>query len=428
MFEPKLMPNDTDTLAILTSYPAKNGEIASANAISRYSYLLVNSFSKNQNIVVLSEKNQKNNVAYQLTENILVVPTYKYNSFNFFSQVLSKVVEFNKIKDYLIQFEFSIFGGKKIIPSFLLTLLGLRLLNKNVSITLHQVATNLNELSGHLGLTRNSLKTRFLNLSLNIFYRTVGVLAQKIIVHDELLKKRLSEFVNDKKIEVIPHAIGDESVKNITPKMAINAKTEFGFNKKDKVLAVYGYRSWYKGTDWIVKTVKELTDDNPKQNIKLLVAGGNSPTLKDTASYKKFDRRLKSTIKKANGSVKVTGFIPEKDVWKVFAASDMVIFPYRTRMSASGAFALTLAYKKQFLVSNHFAGGSEIDLSQNTFEMNTLSFKKVLNQAKNIDTQKLTDGRRWVDISRLYLAKIKSVRINWYVNYFSKKSYQLAQN
>lgn len=422
------MPNDTDTLAIITSYPAKNGEIASANAISRYSYLLVNSFPKNQNIVVFSEENQKNNIAYQLSENILIVPTYKYNSFNFFSQVLSKVIEFNKIKDYLIQFEFSIFGGKKIIPSFLITLLGLKLLNKNVSITLHQVATNLNELSGHLGLTRNSAKTRFLNLSLNIFYRTVGVLSNKIIVHDELLKKRLSEFVNDKKIEVIPHAIGDESVKNITTKMAINAKREFGFSKKDKVLTVYGYRSWYKGTDWIVKTVKELTDDNPKLNIKLLVAGGISPTLKDTASYKKFDRRLKDTIKKANGSVKVTGFIPEKDVWKVFAASDIIVFPYRTRMSASGAFALTLAYKKKFLISNHFAGGSEIDLSQNTFEMNTLSFKKVLNQAKNIDTQKLTDGSRWVDISRLYLAKIKSVRINWYVNYFFKKAYQLAQN
>ncbi len=422
------MPNDTGTLAIITSYPAKNGEIASANAISRYSYLLINSFPKNQSIIILSEKNQKNNIAYQLTENISIVPTYKYNSLNFFSQVLSKTIEFNKIKDYLIQFEFSIFGGKKVIPPFLLTLLGLKLLNKNVSITLHQVATNLNELSGHLGLTRNSFKTRLLNLSLNIFYRTVGVLAQKIIVHDVLLKKRLSEFVSDKKIEVIPHAIGDESVKNITSKLAAITKREFGFSKKDKVLTVYGYRSWYKGTDWIVKTVKELSDDNPKLNLKLLVAGGISPTLKDTSSYKKFDRRLKDTIKKANGSVKVTGFIPEKDVWKVFAASDMVVFPYRTRMSASGAFALTLAYKKPFLVSNHFASGSEIDLSQNTFEMNTLSFKKALSLAKNLNTQKLTDDRSWADVSNLYLDKVKSARINWYVNYFSKKNYQLAQN
>ncbi len=422
------MPNSENSIGIITSYPAKNGEIASANAISRYSYLLVNSFPKNQNIVVFSEKNQKNNIAYQLNENILIAPTYQYNSFKFLSQILNKVIEFNKIKDYLIQFEFSIFGGKKIIPSFLLTLLGLKLLNKNVSITLHQVATNLNELSGHLGLTRNSVKTRLLNLSLNIFYRTVGILSNKIIVHDELLKKRLSEFVSDKKIEVIPHAVGDESVKNITPKMVMSAKKEFGFSKKDKVLTVYGYRSWYKGTDWIVKTVKELSDDKPQLNLKLLVAGGISPTLKDTSSYKKFDRRLKDTIKKANGSVKVTGFIPEKDVWKVFAASDMVVFPYRTRMSASGAFALTLAYKKPFLVSNHFASGSEIDLSQNTFEMNTLSFKKALSLAKNLNTQELTDGRSWADISNLYLDKVKSARINWYVNNFAKKVYQLAQN
>ena len=422
------MPNDNSSIGIITSYPAKNGEIASANAISRYSHLLSKSFYKNQNLVIFSEKSQKNNISYQSAENILIVPTYKYNSTLFFSQVLGKVIDFNKIKDYLIQFEFSIFGGKKMIPSFLLMLLGLKLLNKNTTITLHQVATNLNDLSGHLGLQKNSFKTHFFNVSLNIFYRVVGVLAQKIIVHDELLKNRLSDYVDSKKIEVIPHAIGDESIKKITPKIAVAAKKQFGFNKKDKVITVYGYRSWYKGTDWIVKTVKELGDANPKLNLKLLVAGGVSPTLKNTASYKNFDRKLKNVIKKANGSVKVTGFVPEKDVWKVFAASDVVVFPYRTRMSASGAFALTLAYKKPFLVSNHFAAGSEIDLSEVSFDMNTFSFENALNNIKKVDIKKLTENRDWDSIASLYLDCVKSAKINLDVNPSFEKIYQLAQN
>lgn len=420
------MFNNSESLAVISPFYSKNRGDFRGYSIARYTNLLVNSFPKNQKTVVFCEK-KKDEGSYEASVNTLVVPTYKFNSFGFFSQVLKKVIEFNEIKDYLIQFEFSIFGGKKVIPSFLLALLGLRLLNKNVSITLHQVATNLNELSGHLGLTRNSLKIGFLNLSLNFFYRTFGILSNKVIVHDKLLKNRLSEYVNPEKIEVIPHAIGDESVKNITLKTAILAKKQFGFSKKDKVLAVYGYRSWYKGTDWIIKTIKELSDTNPKLNLKLLVAGGVSPTLKDTASYKNFDRRLKNIIKKANGSVKVTGFIPEKDVWKVFAASDVMVFPYRTRMSASGAFALTLAYKKAFLVSNHFASGSEIDLSKNTFEMNTSSFKKALIQTQDLDIQKLTEGRSWADVSCLYLSKIKSVRINLYANIFSKKTFELAQ-
>ncbi len=177
------MPNDKDTLAIITSYPAKNGEIASANAISRYSYLLTKSISTNQKLVIFCEKNSRNTVSYQTSENILIEPTYKYNSSRFFIDILNKTVEYIKIKNYLIQFEFSIFGGKKVIPSFLLTLFGLRLLNKNVSITLHQVATNLNELSGHLGLQKNSIKTRFLNLFLNIFYhRPIFFLTYKLLV------------------------------------------------------------------------------------------------------------------------------------------------------------------------------------------------------------------------------------------------------
>lgn len=420
------MFNNSESLAVISPYYSKNRGDFCGYSIARYTNLLINSFSKNQKTVVFCEE-KENESSYEASENILVVPTYKFNTVNFFTQILSRTVEFNKIKDYLIQFEFSIFGGKKVIPSFLLTLLGLKLFGKNVSVTLHQVATNLNELSGHLGLTRNSPKTKFLNLSLNVFYRTVGLLSCKIIVHDELLKNRLSQYVNAEKIEVIPHAIGDESVKNITPKMAKMSKKEFGFNKNDKVIAVYGYRSWYKGTDWAVKTVKNLNDANPKLNLKLLVAGGISPTLKNTASYKNFDRKLKDTIKKANGSVKVTGFIPEKDIWKVFAASDVIIFPYRNRMSASGVFALTLAYKKPFLVSNHFAVGSEIDLTKNTFDMNIFSFERSLNQIKNIDTQKLTQNRNWESVANLYLSKVKSDRINWYVNVFNKKAYQVAQ-
>lgn len=420
------MFNNSDTLAVISPFYSQNRGDFRGYSIARYTNLLINSFSKNQKFVIFSE-NKENENSYEASENILVVPSYKFNSFGFFSQVLKKVIEFNEIKDYLIQFEFSIFGGKKVIPSFLLALLGLKVLGKNTSITLHQVATNLNELSGHLGLQKNSIKTRFLNLLLNIFYRVVGILSNKIIVHDKLLKSRLSEFVESNKIEVIPHAIGDENVKKITPKMVSIAKKQFGFSRKDKIIAVYGYRSWYKGTDWIIKTIKELSDTNPKLNLKLLVAGGVSPTLKDTASYKKFDRKLKNVIKKANGSVKITGFISEKDVWKVFAASDLVVFPYRTRMSASGAFALTLAYKKPFLVSNHFAIGSEINLSKNIFELNTFSFKKALSKLTNINTEELVENRSWESVSKLYLDSVKSVKINLYANIFPKKAYELAQ-
>jgi glycosyltransferase involved in cell wall biosynthesis len=410
--------NDNKSVALITSFPAKNGEIARANAISRYSYLLAKSFSKSQKVVVISEAGDVKNKQYQIDDNILVENTYKVDSLSFVADILKKIIKYNEINDILIQFEFSIFGGKKMIPQIILLLFLLKIMGKNVSITMHQVVNSLNDLSGHLGLHRSGVKIKFLNLFLELFNYLVGLFTNKIIVHDDLLKKRLSKYVDENKIVVIPHAIGDQSIRNITKKDELFARKEFGLKRNDKVIAVYGYRSWYKGTDWIVKTVKELSGKNPK--LKLLVAGGVSPTLKDTASYKKFDRKLKREIQKANGSVKVTGFIPEKNVWKVFAASDVLVYPYRTRMSASGAFSLGLSYKKPFLVSSHFADGLDFDVKDAIFDLNTFSFESALNNIEskkvlsklNIYIENYLKNKDWGSIGGLYLTEIKKLQFS----------------
>lgn len=427
--------NSSDTIAIISPFYTKSEGDFRGHSIARYTNLLINSFSKDQKVVVFCEKKKVQETPYQASETILVFPTYKFNSLNIFGQMLTEVNKFNHTKDYLIQFEFSIFGGKKVIPSILLSLLSLRLLGKNVSITLHQVATNLNDLSGHLGLQRNSFKIHFLNVSLNLFYRTIGVLSNKIIVHDEMLKSRLSEFVNPEKILIIPHAVGDTQRKSLNVHSKTSARKSFGLGIKDKVIGVYGYRSWYKGTDWIVSTARQLALRYPGKNIKLLVAGGVSPTLKDTGSYKNFDRRIKRVIKNADGSVVVTGFIKEKDVWKVFSASDVMVFPYRTRMSASGAFSLTLAYEKPFLVSRPFAKGMKIDEGKLIFDLNTFSFEqrflemignKKLNLKSVQISRNLAKDNSWASVASLYLNYCLSGKIFVGNTNAIEKAFQLA--
>ncbi len=417
--------NSKDTIGIISPYYSKNRGDFRGYSIARYTHLLCNAFPANQKIVIFCEKDKKFNTFYEASGNILVAPTYKFNSLSFSSTIIKNIKKFNLINNVLMQFEFSIYGGKKVIPGILHTLFILKLMNKNISITLHQAVTNLNELSGHLGLSKNSLQTSLLNSLMFIFYKIIGILSDKIIVHDNLLKVRLANFIDKNKIEVIPHAIGDENVKKLTPKLIKYAKNKFGFTKKDKVVTVYGYRSWYKGTDWIVKTVKEINDTNPDSNIKLLIAGGVSPTLNETSSYKNFDRKLKGLIKLANGSVKITGFIPEKDVCEVFAASDVIVFPYRTRMSASGAFSLALAYKKPFLVSNHFAVGSEIDLKKFSFDLNTNSFSKALSKIAVFDSSNLINSRSWEKVANLYLNTIKNATIKLDEN-STEKAVELA--
>ncbi len=426
--------NNPDTLGIISSFPIKGGEIASMNAISRYTYLLSKSFPINQNIVIFCEKNEASDEAYLLSENILIIPSFKHDSISFAGDLMANIFKFDKVKDVLVQFEFSVFGGKKVIPSFLFLLLTLKLLNKSTSLVLHQVVTDLNDLSGHLGLSRNSLNVGLFNTLLVGFYLVVGNLSKKIICHDKMLKNRLSKFIGKSKISVIPHAVGDEKVIKLNSKLVGVAKKSFGFAKQDKVITVYGYRSWYKGTDWIVKTVSQLSKRYPKENLKLLVAGGVSPTLKNTSAYKSFDKKLKNVIKKANGSVVVTGFVPEGTVWNVFAASNVMVFPYRTRMSASGAFNLSLTYKKPFLVSNHFAEGLDLPIKDLIFDLNTFSFEgKLMSILKSSKLQSqslmfaesVIANKSWQEVASLYLSSVKSDNILIDVNF--KKDYVLVE-
>jgi glycosyltransferase involved in cell wall biosynthesis len=249
-----------------------------------------------------------------------------------------------------------------------------------------------------------------------------------------MLKSRLSKFIDAEKIKVVPHAVGDTNVVEANSKLKSLARRSFEFKAMDKVVTVYGYRSWYKGTDWIVKTVSDLSKRYPNQSFKLLVAGGVSPTLKHTDAYKAYDKKLKRVIKSANGSVKVTNFIPENDVWKVFAASDLIVFPYRTRMSASGAFNLALTYKKPFLVSKHFSDGMGIKNKDMIFDLNIFSFEgKLFNLLKNSKLrreisefcQNTTSGKSWNEVACLYLTEIKSGNILVDGNF--KQNYELVE-
>ena len=133
----------------------------------------------------------------------------------------------------------------------------------------------------------------------------------------------------------------------------------------------------------------EIARRYPRRKIRLFLAGGESPTLRATKAYASFSGRLGRFLERNKDVVVQPGFIPEADVPKVFAASDVVIFPYRTKMSASGAFSLALEYGKPFLVSKNLIQGAGKDFSEAlakygvkkdaiSFKMNEGDFERVL--------------------------------------------------
>ncbi|EKE12226.1 MAG: Glycosyltransferase [uncultured bacterium] len=397
--------NSPNTLGIISSYPAHGGEVASGNAISRYTYLLTKNFPKTQKIVVFCEIG-KFKKPYLEAPNILVMPTYRLDSPVFFKNILQKTLDFDAISNIMIQFEFSIFGGKIIIPQIMALILSFRIMGKSTKIMFHQVVTNINVLSGHLAIKKNGIKVKILNLLLRVFYKSCGVLADKIFVHDDILAKRISEFVDERKVKIIPHGITME--KKISSNFTKSSRRYFGVKHGTKLVSIFGYCSWYKGTDWLIENFAKFARENPTSNVRLLVAGGESPTLKGTLAYQKYHRKLQKVIKEANGNIICTGFVPENDVRKVFAAADLFVFPYRTKMSASGAFSLCLGYDKPYLVSKAFSENiSKNEAEGRTFLLNYKNFRYSLrkNLAFNATMSPQVQGRSWKNAAAMYLAE-----------------------
>lgn len=367
--------NDSETLAIISPY-SKGEHNFRGFSIGRYTRLITNSFPRNQNVVIFSSLGRSRK-AYKIAKNILIVPSYKFNQFGFLKGLIEETSKFNEIKNFLIQFEFSIFGGKIVIPQFIALLIYLKMKGKSTKVILHQVVSNLGSLSGHLAIGKGSLKTQILNCLLKIFYKLVGILSDRIFVHDRIFVKRLVGLININKISIIPHGI--QTGETLSKKETVLAKKYFGMKSDTKLIGIFGYCSWYKGTDWLIENFSKFAKNHPELKIKLLVAGGESPTLKGTSAYKKYHSKLREVIKNASGNIIYTGFVAESDVRKVFAACDLMVFPYRVRMSASGAFSLSAGYKKPFIASREFSKNLGLTVySKNIFSLDYKSFEKSL--------------------------------------------------
>jgi glycosyltransferase involved in cell wall biosynthesis len=114
---------------------------------------------------------------------------------------------------------------------------------------------------------------------------------------------------------------------------------------------MFGYITWYKGTDWIINKVKEVVKKHPELRLKLIVAGGRSATLKNKSHYKTFLRKVENLVEKDNKQILMTGFVPDADVAKYYTAADLAVLPYRAMMSASGPLSFALRFNKPYVVS-----------------------------------------------------------------------------
>ena len=129
-------------------------------------------------------------------------------------------------------------------------------------------------------------------------------------------------------------------------------RREMKIGKNDFVLLYFGFVTWYKGADFLIKNFRKLKING--KNLKLIVAGGPAYSLRDKKHYQSFYRKQILEARK-DKRITLTGFVPEAQIGKYFTAADLVVFPYRGYLGSSGVLSHVLSFKKPFIVSRKMA-------------------------------------------------------------------------
>ncbi len=367
--------NQEDTILVISTYPKRGKVYATGEGgVASFCKNTITPLTKQgQKTVILANKiNGKTEIHQE--GSVLVVRCWQRGSFSLFGDMIKKVMRFKKVENILIHFEFSLYDGLGKTLFFPLFLLALKILGKKPILIFHQVIFNLDELSGHLGWKRKSLSSRIFSQGIMIFYWLMGLLAEKIVVLEKEFAKRLTQLgISPEKIKTIPHGVDT----NPKPISQTKAKKLLGYKKKDKIILVFGFLTWYKGSDLILKKFHQFVKHNSQTHLQLVLAGGESPSQKEKSHYRQYINNLYHLVKKCPRA-EITGFIKEEKIPLYFSASDWVILPYRTFMSSSGPLSLAITFEKPFLLSSAYSRIFKTKDFKKELNLLGLSFKDLI--------------------------------------------------
>lgn len=393
--------NQAKTIAVISSYPEKKSTYSKkVCAVGGFTKNTLGSF-KNKKVVFTVKISKKEEIYEE--NNVLVFRILDRNNPLSILSLIRYIFKFNKIKNFLIEFEFGSFGNIEAVSAFLIAPFILKLLGKKQVVVVHQVINNLGTISGHLGWTDDDLRIAIFNPFLHLFYKLIYFLADSTVVTEQYLKKNLKKIIgNDEKIRIIPHGV-DTKIKLLDKK---KSRTILKLPKNKFILLYFGYLSWYKGADLFQEYARKSLRN---KRLLFIMAGGKSFTNKNKRHYKEY---LDNFIKKPKDLV-ITGFVPENKINLYYSAADLIMAPYRVMMSSSGPISLSFSYEKPVILSrpleDYFQSYDfknalkilKLEKDDFIFDLNQESFKKRLVWAKE-NLNKLADFSKLMKKKRAY--------------------------
>jgi glycosyltransferase involved in cell wall biosynthesis len=404
-------------LVVITSYPT-NGSIFGKNisGLASFAKNTVNSIKDDYDITVLAEThNDEDN--YE-ENGVSVKRIWKKNSKLISFKLLSEILKFNKLETkVIVEFELATFGSNFTTGLTAIFFLFARMFGYNVTTVMHQVITDVNTLSTHLGLKEGSMKTSVINFLLNNLTRFIVRNSNKVIVLDEIHKENLAKITSLENVYVIAHGV---EVKELTVKATPHSSIN---------LYYFGHITWYKGADWLIKSYLEFAKQFPEESkrINIQLGGGMSPTQRDNPSYIQYYNDL-IELAKRSVSIEITGYVEENDIEKLFANADIQILPYRALMSSSGPLSHAFEYEKPVFISNIISpylktkdikdAMSEFNISESDLVFNLENpielFQKILRMSDDEKlrlsnfSKEIKERRSWENIGKEYLKVLSS--------------------
>lgn len=366
--------NTPDTALVVSAWPV-TGKNAVNHGIAWYTQMTVSEMAKKtgKKFVILAEKNHDNKPQLLANGKILVLRIFDNRRKSLYPVILQYLQQFSQIKKVYVHSEFGVNGGMLHFALILPFLLMIRLMGKQIYYYSHNVVTDVAMLSGHLNIS--SWRSSILNIVIKFYYKFLEFLCEKIIVLDPMLGDKLARYIKDEKIVRLNMPV--EQKKQLNKQ---TTRKVLGLPTNKQIITYFGFVSWYKGADWLIKQFDSLKD----KRIILVVAGGPSYSMSDKKHYKDYYQKLLK-ISEANPQIRITGFVSEEAVGQYLTSADLIVLPYRGFMGSSGSLSQALSYSKPFMVSNKMREilGNKPDNESLVFPMNKQGAKKIIEVVKD---------------------------------------------
>lgn len=383
--------NQPDTYLVISDYPEKTKKGERNYGMAWHTKEIIDAISQRYGVkhIVLAETGLDNKPKLYENNKILVLRVFDQKHPSLFPRILRWLFIFNNVKQVHVHSEFCANGGMKnsilLIPFLLL----IKLTGKKITYYAHNVVTELDSIATHLNIN-NRFMLHFLNAGLKSYYRTLGHIVDSFVVMDSIIQKRLSLFVKPSKIALNPFWITPSEAKV----SEAEARTQLKIKNDEFVIVSFGFITYYKGSDWIIETVKKLRKQDPFKKIRLILAGGEAYSLKDKPYYQSYYQKVLNLVKNEK-NITITGFVAENMIEVYLKAANLVVLPYRGLIGASGTLTHALAHGRPFVMSASMdelldapdvqtvMQGLNLSKKDLTFEHKSTSFSTVLKKAQN---------------------------------------------